>query len=135
MSINLQTYGRFSVRIDERTVSAGSIEKPVNISIDGTSHQRVASIANASNTAMYSNELSTFNYLYLASDYNTRIVVMDTESNSFSFQLRGTGEANKYGVEFKLGLDETLNSSVTINSVHAYNTSGNTAKVICIVLK
>ena len=135
MAVNLQCFGFGSARIDRELVTAGSIETPTNIQVDGEVYETQREIANAANTVVYNDELSTFNYLWIASDYNTRVVFADTGGNSFSMTLRGTGVSKKYGVPIQLGADETVNAATTINSVTVFNSSGNTAKVSILVVK
>ncbi len=131
MAINFQSYTRASVRIDNTVVSAGSLERPVNFALGtGTKHDQVVSIANAANSVLYAAaDLADFEYLYIASDYDVRLLIGDTNSNTFSIQVRGTGTDSRYGVPFILGYNHTTDASNTINTITAFNTSGNTAKV------
>lgn len=135
MSTTLQAYNKFVTIIDGEEVKAGSVERPTSLAVDGTVFRRVASIANAANTTMYSDELGTFNFMHLASDFDTRVVLTDSSANSFSIQLRGTGEVGSYGLPFELGLDETVDANTTLTTVAVFNTSGSTAKVLALVIK
>lgn len=130
MTINLQAFTRVSTRIDNTHVFAGSTQIPVNFAINGTKYDKVFSIANAANSVIYTNtNLEDFEYLFIASDYNVRLLIGDTNSNTFSVQLRGTGVDNRYGVPFILAFNHTTDASNTINTITAFNTSGNTAKI------
>lgn len=130
MAINFQSYTRASVRIDNTVISAGSLERPVNFTVTGTKHDQIVSIANAANSVLYvAADLADFEYLYIASDYDVRLLIGDTNSNTFSIQVRGTGTVNRYGVPFILGYNHTTDASNTINTITAFNTSGSTAKV------
>ena len=134
MAFSLQTYSRFSGRIDNQLTKGGSLEVPVTISVTGNVYNEVATVANGANTTIYNDDLGTFTYLYLASDFNTRAKITDTNSNTFSIQLRGTGEAAKYGIPLTLGLDETTDASNTINTIQVFNTSGSSAKIFITVI-
>lgn len=135
MAINLQAYSRVSTRIDNTVVQAGSIERPVNYAISGTKHDQVVSISNSANSVLYvAADLADFEYLYIASDYDVRLLIGDTNSNTFSLQLRGTGVDNRYGVPFILGYNHTTDASNTINTITAFNTSGNTARIRILAL-
>ena len=128
MSVNLQLFARMSARIDNTIVVAGSTERPINYTITGIKHERTVSIANAANAALFAADVSAFSLLWLESDYNTRVLLTDTNSNTFSIWLRGTGVSERYGVPFILANDNTA-STFIVNSVQVFNTSGNTAKV------
>lgn len=125
---NFQVYGRFEGRFDNTVVQGGSIERPVFMNVGGTKFDQVFSIANAANTTIYNAQLSDFDFLFIQSDYDLRLLLTDTASNTFSINIKGTGVNNRYGIPFILGLDET-SSGQTLNTVQAFNTSGNTAKV------
>jgi len=135
MSTTLQSYARFVCVLDSEELKAGSVETPFSFAVDGETFHKVASIANAANTTMYNDELSTFNFMYLVSDYDVRIVLTDSGANTFSLQLKGTGISGDYGLPLQLGLDETLNTATTLTTVVAFNTSGSTAKVMAFVVK
>lgn len=133
MAINLQITTRASTRIDNTLVFAGSVERPVNFEITGLKYELVASIANAANAVIYNTHLTAFTYMIVESDENVQIALTDTNSAAFSIWLRGTGITNRYGVPFQLANDNTT-STFVINTVQAFNTSGNTAKVHILVL-
>lgn len=135
MSFNLQSYGRISSLIDGEPLEGGSIDTPVSIVINGQTYNRVFSIANGANSLVYNNDLSGFEYLFIQSDFNTRALVTDNSGNSLSLGIRGTAKTNQYGIPFQLGLDETANSTVLINAIRIFNTSGSTAKVKIIAVK
>ena len=78
--------------------------------------------------------VATFNYLNIASDYNTRALISDNTGNTINLTLRGTGVSNKYGIPLALGSDNTLNTN-HINSITVFNVSGNSAKVRITVVK
>ena len=135
MAFNLQSYSRFAVRLFGEPVSAGSIEKPVSLSVTGNVHKKTATIANGANTAMYSAELTNFSFLYVASDYDVRLAMTDTDSSSFSVTISGTDVDNEYGIPFVLSSDETVDANTTVNSVVAHNSSGSTATVTLIAIE
>jgi len=135
MTFNLQAWQKLAARIDGESVARGSLEKPISISVTGNRFAKTETIANGANTTMYADELGDFNYLRIVSDFNMRVVFTDTASATFNMQLLGTGRANEYGLPFELGLDETSNSSTTINSVVAHNESGSSAKVDILVIE
>jgi hypothetical protein len=135
MTVNLQIWQKLAGRIDGESVKRGSLEKPVSLSVTGNIFAKTETIANAANATMYADELGDFTYMRIASDFNTRLVFTDTNSGTFNMQLLGTGRANEYGLPFQLGLDETVNSTTTINSVVAHNASGSTAKVDIVVVE
>jgi len=108
-------------------------EKPVSLSIPNDEvYRRIATIANAANAVVYADQLSTFTFMLVACDYNTRILVTDTNSASMSFTLRGTGVVNQYGIPWMLGEDLTT-TGFRVNAVQLFNTSGSTANCICLV--
>src|SRR3972149_5318933 len=135
MTFNLQIWQKLGSGVDGKSITRGSLEKPVSISVTGNKFAKTETIANAANATMYADELGDFSYMRIASDFNTRVVFTDTNSGTFNMQLRGTGRANEYGLPFQLGLDETVNSTTTINSVVAHNESGSTAKVDIVVVE
>lgn len=129
---NFQVFGRFSGRFDNTVVQGGSIERGVSFTVGGVKYDQVYSIAASANTTIYNNTLAgDFDFIYIASDFSTRLVITDTNSNTFALQLKGTGVANRYGVPFMLGLDETTDSSNTIATIVCHNDvqTTNTAKV------
>jgi hypothetical protein len=129
MSVNMLIWGRMAGIIDGEDLSEGSLSRSISLSVTGNVHQRVETIANGANAAVYSDELGDFSLFYAVSDFDVRLALTDTQSNAFSIPLKGTGESGKYGVPFMLGDDSTVNSAVSINSAVAYNLSGSTAKV------
>lgn len=130
MTINIQAYSRASARIDNTVVQAGSLERPVNFEITGSKYDTVFSIANSANAVIYTDSnLADFEYLWIASDHDVRLLIGDTNSNTFSFNLRGTDKDSRYGVPFILGYNHTTDSGNTVNTITAFNTSGNTAKI------
>lgn len=133
MSVNLQVFTRASARIDNTNVVAGSTERPINYTITGVKHERTVSIANAANSTVFAADISAFSFLLLESDYNTRVLLTDTNSNTFSIWLRGTGVSERYGVPFILANDNT-SSTYIVNAIQVFNTSGNTAKVHILIL-
>ena len=134
MAFNLQHFDFFSARVDHEEVKGGTLYRSTNISVDGDVYEKVTTIANGANAAVYSLQLSSFNYLNIASDYNTRALISDNTGNTFNITLRGTGVSSKYGIPVALGSDLTLNTN-HINSVTVFNESGNTAKVRITVVK
>jgi hypothetical protein len=133
--ITIQAYSRVSARIDNTVVSAGSLERPINFEASGTKYDKILSVANATNTVIYtSTNIEDFEYLYIASDRDVRLLIGDTNSNTFSFNLRGTGVDYRYGVPFILGYNHTSDSGNTVNSITVFNESGNTAKVAILAI-
>jgi len=135
MAFSLQAFGFFSSLVDDEDVKGGSLERSITISVDGEVSKEVESIANGANTVVYSNSPASFNFMYLASDYNTRALISDNTGNTFSLTLRGTGVSKKYGIPVMIGSPYTSNSSGVINSITVFNESGNTAKVKCVAVK
>lgn len=133
MAVNLQVITRASTRIDNTIVSGGTTERAVNFEITGQKYELTDSISDNSNSVVYNSNLSEFKYLLLESDETVQIQITDTNSDTFSFWLRGTGVAGRYGVPFQLANDNTT-STFVINTLQAFNTSGNTAKVHILVL-
>lgn len=134
MAESLFVYAKVMGDFDTDLISLGSTQVPVSVNTTGHIHKRTAIIANAANTVVYNDELGTFNFCWLASDYNTRVLITDNASASFSIQLLGTGTSGSYGVPLMLALDETSNSSATINAIQVFNNSGSTAQVQCLVI-
>lgn len=129
---NFQVYGRFSGRFDNTVVQGGSLEIPVSFTVAGQKYDQIYSIAASANTTIYNNTFSgDFDFLFIQSDFSVRLVFTDTNSNTFALQVKGTGVANRYGVPFILGLDETTDASNTIATIVAHNDvqTTNTAKV------
>lgn len=135
MSNSLQSYSYFASLIDSNKLEEGSLETPISITLDGDPYKFGATIANAANTIMYADQLGTFNFLYIACDFDLRILITDNASASFSLGLRGTGISGRFGIALQLGLDETSNTNTTINAVQAFNTSGSTARCLIVVAK
>jgi hypothetical protein len=135
MTFNIQVWQKLAGRVDGESVKRGSLEKPISISVTGNKFTKTETIANAANATMYADELGDFSYLRIVSDFNTRVVFTDTASATWNVQLLGTGRANEYGLPYQLGLDETSNSTTTINSVVAHNESGSTAKVDILIVE
>ncbi len=129
------SYAKVDSRIDENRVDLGSLERPATVTVDGEVYDRVASIANAANSIVYADQLTSFNFVMVQSDQDVRLLITDNASSSFSVTVKGTGVLNKYGVGFMLGSDKTASSSVRINSLQAFNTSGATAKVRVLIVK
>lgn len=134
MSFNLLAWAKATVRLDGETINLGSLEKPVSISVTGNVHERIETIANSANATIYSDELGDFTFLGIVSDFNTRVQVTDTASDTFSLPLLGTGVTNKYGLPLMLG-DDTTNTGASINSVQVFNNSGSTAKVKLVIVE
>jgi hypothetical protein len=133
MAVNLQVINRASTRIDNTLVFAGTTERGVNFEITGLKYELTASIANSANAVIYNSNLTAFSYLVVEADENVRILITDNSSASFSVWLRGTGVTSRYGLPLQLGNDNTT-STYIINTLQAFNTSGNTAKVHILVL-
>ena len=133
--MNIQTYSRLSALINGEDLSAGSVESPVSVSVTGLPYRLDQSIANSANAVMYSNALAGFSYLYLVSDFDLRLVITNNASASFSLTIKGTGKSGQYGVPFVLASDDTTSSSVIINSLQVFNTSGSTALCKCIIIQ
>lgn len=143
MSLNLQCYGRFSGRIDNELTKGGSLETPISISVDGEVYHRIFDIASNSNSIIYNDELGEFNYLFMASDLDCRVLVTDNASNTFAIVLKGVGvqagstSLSKYGVPIQLGSDRTTSNTVRINTLQAFNidTENTNAKLFITVIK
>lgn len=131
MSFNLQVFSLLSSRVYDDVVDAGSLEKPSNVTIDGNTFSHTYTIANAANTVIYSNTIpSGFKALAIYSDHNTRALITDTGSNTFSVRTRGTAVDNEFGMPVLLPDNKTDSTdSNTINTIQIFNTSGNTAHV------
>ena len=128
MSNILQIFGRFSGRIDNAVVQGGSVERGVKVTTAGLKYDKVFQIANTANSTIYSTDLADFNFLWVESDFTVALKLTDTNSNTFRLALVGSGVDNRYGVPLMLGDDGTTGAFV-INTIQAFNTSGNTAKV------
>ena len=135
MAFPLQNWTRADVLIGNEPVSVGSIERPATINTTGNKYFLTETIANGANAVVYNSSLTAFTYLYIASDFDTRMKLTDTGSNTFSVTLRGTNTEEKYGIPFQLGADETVNTATTLNTIQIFNTSGNTAKVKILVVE
>ena len=135
MTATIIGYGSLSALIDGQRVNVGSIDTPASFNIGGQKHEVTWSVANAANAAIYANSLGAFNTVAIECDFNTRVVLTDTESNVFSLGLRGTGKASQYGLPLFISLGTTVNSATSINSIVVHNESGSTAKIHAIVLK
>lgn len=135
MTATMILYGSLNGLIDNRRLSAGTIDTPFSFTVKGLRHEETVSVAHAANAVIYDNSIGAFNTCAIECDYNTRVVLRDTGGNKFSIGLRGTGKAGKYGDPFKLTLGNTNTSVTTINSIQVYNQSGSTAKVHIVVVK
>lgn len=135
MAFNLQVFAHVAGLIDNEEIDAGSLERAISLSVTGNVLKRREAIANGANSVLYSNELNGFNFLYAASDYDTRIRFTKTDGSTCDFELTGTGKSQKYGIPLMLGSDDTVNSNVTINAIQVFNESGSAAKVILIAVK
>jgi hypothetical protein len=135
MAVTLQSYNRAVVRVDGTTYAAGSLETPVSVTITNEIvFQRVYSIATGANATVYDDTLANFDFIWVSSDFNTRLLCTNVNSVALNFQLLGTGTSGSYGVPFILGLDLSTNSSVTINTLQVFNDSGSTANVLVLAL-
>ena len=134
MSVNIQFWGKLAGLIYGEEVRGGSLEIPVSVAVTGNVHRRTAVLANATNSIVYNDELSGFSGAFISSDYNTRVLISDNAANTFSFTLRGTGEGGKMGVPLMLGDDQTSDANTRINTIQIFNTSGNTANTVCLVI-
>jgi len=128
MTINLQSFARLSALVDGEEEVVGSVERPFNLSITGLVFKNATSIANAANTVIYNNTLTTFKVGFIESDEDLRIVISDNNSATYSLWTRGTGLAGKYGLPLIIPKQNT-SGSFLINTFTAFNTSGNTARV------
>jgi hypothetical protein len=135
MSATLNVWASAGARIDGRAFPLGDHNVPTAITVTGNVHERRDTIANAANAVVYSDELGDFVFGWLESDMTTRVVLTDTESNSFSLPLLGTGESGKMGLPLLLGGDDTVNTATTINSIQVFNVSGSSAKVRCVIVE
>jgi hypothetical protein len=135
MSVSLNIWAAAGMQVNSQGFLAGSLHRAITLSLTGNVHDRTEAIANAANAALYSDELGTFGFLYVASDQDVRILVTDNTSASMSFTVKGTATANKQGVPFMLGDDQTSNTSARINSVQVFNVSGSTANVRCFIVE
>jgi len=107
--------------------------RPVSLTIDNDEvYRKIITITNATNAVIYADQLSTFTFMLVACDFNTRLLVTDTNSDTMSFTLRGTAVANQYGVPWMLGEDLTT-TGFRVNAIQLFNTSGSTARAICLV--
>jgi len=123
------------VRVDGVTYQVGSLETPISVTATNEIvYQRVFSISNSANATVYDDTLGNFDYLWVASDFNTRLLCTNVNSVALNFQLLGTGTSGSYGVPFVLGLDLSTNSSVTINTLQVFNDSGSTANILVLAL-
>jgi hypothetical protein len=135
MAVTLQSYNRATVRVDGVTYSVGSLETPISITVTNEIvFQRVYSIATGANATVYDDTLSNFDFLWIASDFNSRLLCTNVNSVALNFQLLGTGTSGSYGVPFILGLDLSTNSSVTVNTFQVFNDSGSTANILVLAL-
>jgi len=117
------------------TYQVGSLETPISVTATNEIvYQRVFSISNSANATVYDDTLGNFDYLWVASDFNTRLLCTNVNSVALNFQLLGTGTSGSYGVPFVLGLDLSTNSSVTINTLQVFNDSGSTANILVLAL-
>jgi hypothetical protein len=130
----VQFYNYMGSRFTNQSIQAGSLERPVSVTVAGSKYEVEYEIANGANTLMYNNQLTSFNTLYLVSDFNTRAQFGDTGNAAFSIGLRGTGNTEKFGVALTLGSDSTTSGN-TINTIRVFNVSGSTATVRLIATK
>lgn len=135
MAATIINYGSVTGLIDGREIRVGSIDTPNSFSVAGQRHEETLSIANAASGIIYANSLGAFNTCVIECDYNTRVVLTDTNGATMSLGIRGTGKAGEYGQPFQLTLGTTSDASNTINSIVVHNESGSTAKVHGIVIK
>lgn len=134
MAIAGQIWDRFSALVDNRPLTFGSLHRSVAISIPNNEVFDVTyTIANATNTLVYNDELGTFSFLAVSTDYNSRMLLTDSAANTMSFHWRGTGTSGELGSWFKLTTDDT-SSGQTLTSVRVFNTSGSTLKCRIVVL-
>jgi len=135
MTVNLQVYSKASALVQGRVVGFGSLDVPASIEITGDKFEKTVPVANAANTVMYADELGGFNYLAIASDYDTRILLTDTGGDTFSLQIRGSGTSNEPGPPQEFFQDHTSDDTDRINAVRVFNESGNAAQVSLVVLE
>lgn len=135
MAVNLQAYGQYGVRLSGENYGKGSIETPINISITGCTYEATFTIANGANTVIYSNSLTSFNYGFVVSDYNTRILITASDSNSLNLNLLGSGITGQFGLPLQLGGSATVNAATVINALQVFNVSGNAATVYIALFK
>lgn len=135
MSVTLNVWASAGARIDGRGFPLGDHSVPAAISVTGNVHERREAIANSANAVMYNDELGDFEFLWIESDMNTRVLLADTAGNSLSVPLRGTGTSGKMGLPLLLGGDNTADSNTSINTVTVFNESGSTARVRCVAVE
>lgn len=128
MTVNLQFMARISSLIDGESVIGGSVERPFNLQIAGLKYGQVFSLANAANTAIYNALPAAWDIGWVEADENIRLVVTDNNSASWSEWVRGTGITSRYGIPQIFPFQNT-SSTFLINTITAFNTSGNTAKI------
>lgn len=125
---NVSVYGRGAARISNRSIAAGSTEVPVSVAVTGNVYELEETIANAANAVIYNSSLTDFAYVFLASDFDVRLLMTDDAAASISVTLKGTGVSGKLGVPFQLGSSATTSGQKLI-TFQAFNTSGSSAKV------
>ena len=135
MTATLNVWASAGARIDGRALPLGSHAVPTSISVTGNVHRRRDVIANGANSTMYSDELGRFSFGWIEADFNTRVLLTDTQSATFSLPVRGTGTAGVYGMPLFLPNDVTTNSNVTINSIQVFNDSGSDATVNVVIIE
>lgn len=134
MTFPVQVWSRVDARLGSEHVKDGSLEVPTSIEVVGNAIEKIVTVANAANSVIYNADLTGFLYLRVVTDFNTRLLITDTASNTFAVRLRGTGVADSFGIPFQLGADDT-SSSQTLNTLQIFNTSGNTAKIKLLVIQ
>lgn len=127
-------YGFLSGRIKNLPIEAGSLERPFNVAVAGSIHRFDQPIANGANAVVYNDQLSDFKVMFLLSDFDVRAKITNTAGSSLALPIAGQGNTERYGAPLTLG-DDTSGAGNTINTVQVFNTSGNTAQVVCIVIK
>lgn len=133
MTFSTQVWTRVAALVNGVAENYPGNDRPVSVSIPNDEvYRKIITISNNANATIYADQLSTFMFMLVACDFNTRMLVTDTNSASMSFTLRGTATANQYGVPFMLG-DDLTTSGFRVNAVQLFNTSGSTAHCICLV--
>lgn len=135
MATTVNIYQRLAYYMNENKREGGSVEKPVSVSIVGNDYVSTAAVANGANTTIYNNNLASFTTFYLAADQNTRVLLTDNASNSFSLTIRGSSVANQPGVALILGNGKTTSDNAYITTAQVFNNSGSTSNVVCIAGK
>lgn len=153
MSSKIFTYSFMTANIEGEVFRFGSPFTPVTRTITGNlAYKKTATIAAAGITKMMdvANDLSDWDYLLLATDFDAYVEFVVDETNgasletAFTLPLFGSNTAKTYGIPLILARDDAYGSDHTqatfggtlntIDTIRIHNVTGasNSVKALCL---